>query len=161
MRWAVGEPNWQANLLKQSWQTQRMRSEPSETHRIVICLATETPLLEGVGQRQSFLGWLNRATSCLNNLRNNIFKFSLLLCVSLATNISKQTHQTFHNSLCKRPNHTSAKVTQNLQGSQNPLLDITLLVLQLLLQNFDFAGRFEFFDLNVIQTRGSPVVYKV
>ena len=27
-----------------------MISEPSETHRIVICLATETPLLEGVGQ---------------------------------------------------------------------------------------------------------------
>ena len=51
----VGEPNWQANLLKHSWQTQRMISEPSETHRIVICLATETPLLEGVGQRQSFL----------------------------------------------------------------------------------------------------------
>ena len=32
-----------------------MISEPSETHRIVISLATETPLLEGVGQRQSFL----------------------------------------------------------------------------------------------------------
>ena len=46
----------QANLLKQLWQAQRMRSEPSETHRIVISLATETPLLEGVGQRQSFLG---------------------------------------------------------------------------------------------------------
>ena len=55
MRLVVGELNWQANLLKHSWQTQKMISEPSETHRIVISLATETPLLEGVGQRQSFL----------------------------------------------------------------------------------------------------------
>ena len=31
-------------------------NEPSETHRIVISLATETPLLEGVGQRQRYLG---------------------------------------------------------------------------------------------------------
>ena len=37
------------------WLTQRRRSKPSETHRIVLSLATETPLLEGVGQRQSFL----------------------------------------------------------------------------------------------------------
>ena len=32
--------------------------------RIVICLATETPLLEDVGQRQSFLGWLNQKKMC-------------------------------------------------------------------------------------------------
>ena len=56
MRGAAGEPNWQANLLKHSWQTQKMISEPSETHRTVLSLATETTLLEGVGQRQSFLG---------------------------------------------------------------------------------------------------------
>merc|ERR1711894_98204 len=37
-----------------------MISEPSETHRIVISLATETPLLEGVGQRQRFLKGLNQ-----------------------------------------------------------------------------------------------------
>ena len=37
-----------------------MISEPSETHRIVLSLATETPLLEGEGQRQSFLRWLNQ-----------------------------------------------------------------------------------------------------
>ena len=77
--------------------------------------------------------------------KNTKFEFSLLSWVSHAINISKQIHQTFPNSLCKRPNHTSVKVTQNPQGSQNPLLDITFLVLQLLLQNFDFAGRFEFF----------------
>ena len=90
--------------------------------------------------------------------KNTKFEFSLLSWVSHAINISKQIHQTFPNSLCKRPNHTSVKVTQNPQGSQNPLHDITFLVLQLLLQNFNFAGRFEFFDLDVFKTRDSPGV---
>ena len=46
VRWACqwGEPN-------------RTGKQTSETHRIVLSLATEIPLLEGVGQRQSFLRW--------------------------------------------------------------------------------------------------------
>ena len=73
--------------------------------------------------------------------------------ISHAINISKQTHQTFPNSLCKRPNHTSAKVPQNPQGSQNPLHDITSTILQLLLQTFDLAGRFDFFVQNCLYYR--------
>ena len=93
---------------------------------------------EEKGHRMPTGGLLN-----LYAQKNTKFEFSLLSWVSHAINISKQTHQTFPNSLCKRPNHTSAKVPQNPQGSQNLPLDITFLILQLLLQNFDLEGRFE------------------
>ena len=68
-------PNWQANLLKHLlWQTQRKISKPTETHHTVLSLATETPLLEGVGPKHS---WLTQRKISSPSETTSLFCFSL------------------------------------------------------------------------------------